>query len=211
MAFQAECLGTIFSVERIGDDRMIDSGQMDADLMHHAALHGDFEQSHFTRLRETAITRARVPGFNFWGRWLDSRPHPPRIAGIVGERKIDLARLFALSPHQRPVNLFHPAFAKLSAQMVESGLRFGDQQNSSIFTNDRYLQVEFRQRTIRQQSRATGKDNPVARLEPIALARAAAVDGKTSVDESAVDLSPRKMRQARAQKGVEPNARLLGR
>src|ERR1044071_8615198 len=75
--------------------------------------------------------------------------------------------------------------------------RFVDQQNSSIFIKDRYLQAEFRQRTIRQQSRATGKDNPVARLEPIALARAAAVDGKISVADSAVDLSPRKMPHAR--------------
>src|SRR5689334_9329760 len=91
MAHQSECLGAI-SVERIGDDRMTNGGQMDANLVHHAGFHRDFEQSRFTRLREAAITRARIPSSCFCGRRSNNRLHPARIVWVVGQRQIDLAR-----------------------------------------------------------------------------------------------------------------------
>src|SRR5690349_14821210 len=72
--------------------------------------------------------------------------------------------------------------------------RFVDDQDRSIFVDDRYLQIEFRQRAIHQQSRETGKGNPVTHLEPIALAPTAAVDGERSIAESAIELTARKMR-----------------
>ena len=65
MACQSESFRSIFSVKRIGDDRMTDGVQMNTNLVHHASFHRDFQQSRLTRLREAAIARARIPSSCF--------------------------------------------------------------------------------------------------------------------------------------------------